>query len=168
MIKLFRKLIYEIRLLFACNVQWKLKKGYTVTVGRRVSICPCKYIQLGNNVFIGDDVLIRTSESGQSPITIGNFVMIAARVMIIGGNHALGRTDVPIMSQGEGKQGPIIVEDDVWIGAGSIIISGTTIGKGSVIGAGSVVVGPIPEYSIAVGNPCRVVKNRLKTINEKS
>ena len=62
--------------------------------------------------------------------------------------------------QGEGKQGAIIIEDDVWIGAGSIILTGVTISKGSVIGAGSVVAKSIPEYSIAVGNPAKVIHRR--------
>ena len=51
---------------------------------------------------------------------------------------------------------PIVVEDNAWIGGGSIILAGVTIGKGSVIGAGSVVTKSIPENSLAVGNPCKV------------
>ena len=54
---------------------------------------------------------------------------------------------------------PVLIEDGVWIGGGSTILPGVTIGKNSVIGAGSVVVKHIPANSIAVGNPCRVIKN---------
>lgn len=54
---------------------------------------------------------------------------------------------------------PVLIEDGVWIGGGSTILPGVTIGKNSVIGAGSVVVKDIPANSIAVGNPCRVIKN---------
>ena len=53
---------------------------------------------------------------------------------------------------------PITIEDDVWIGGGAIILPGVTIGKGSVIGTGSVVTKSIPPYSVAAGNPCRVIK----------
>ena len=53
------------------------------------------------------------------------------------------------------------IEDDVWVGAGAIILRGVVIGRGSVIGAGSVVTRSVPEYSIAVGNPARVVKARF-------
>lgn len=54
---------------------------------------------------------------------------------------------------------PVLIEDGVWIGGGSTIPPGVTIGKNSVIGAGGVVVKHIPANSIAVGNPCRVIKN---------
>lgn len=54
---------------------------------------------------------------------------------------------------------PVLIEDGVWIGSGSTILPGVTVGQNSVIGAGSVVVKDIPANSIAVGNPCRVIKN---------
>ena len=57
---------------------------------------------------------------------------------------------------------PVIIEDDVWIGARVIILPGVTIGTGSVIGAGAVISKSIPPYSVAVGNPARIVKNRLE------
>ena len=53
---------------------------------------------------------------------------------------------------------PITVEDEVWIGGGSIVLAGVTIGRGSVIGAGSVVTKSIPAHCVAVGNPCKVIK----------
>ena len=53
---------------------------------------------------------------------------------------------------------PITLEDDVWIGANTVVCGGVTIGRGSVIGAGSVVTKDIPENVIAVGNPCRVIR----------
>ena len=53
---------------------------------------------------------------------------------------------------------PVVIEDNCWIGGGVIILPGVTIGKGSVIGAGSVVTKNIPENSVAVGNPCRVIR----------
>ena len=56
----------------------------------------------------------------------------------------------------------IVIEDNVWIGRGAAILSGAHIGKGSVIGAGAVVKGNIPEYSIVIGNPAKVVSNRKK------
>ena len=56
---------------------------------------------------------------------------------------------------------PIVIEDDVWIGRRVIILPGVTIGRGSVIGAGAVVAKDIPPYSVAVGNPCKVVRNRI-------
>jgi acetyltransferase-like isoleucine patch superfamily enzyme len=54
----------------------------------------------------------------------------------------------------------VVIEDDVWLGYNVIVLPGVTIGKGSVIGAGSVVSKDIPPYSIAIGNPARVIKKR--------
>lgn len=53
---------------------------------------------------------------------------------------------------------PIVVEDDVWIGGGAIVLPGVRIGRGTTIGAGSVVTRDVPAGVLAVGNPCRVVK----------
>ena len=58
---------------------------------------------------------------------------------------------------------PITVEDNAWIGGGSIILAGVTIGKGSVIGAGSVVTKSIPENCLAAGNPCKVIRQINQT-----
>ena len=155
-----RVLIYW-RLLRSCDQYSKLKKGKFINLGPNCEFHPCKYITMGD-VSINRDVRITTSSSGKSPIKIGNNVSIAPRVMIIGGNHNFTRTDVPTMLQGEGKQGAIIIEYNVWIGAASIILTGVTIGTGSIIGAGSIVTKSIPKYSIVAGNPARVIKNRLE------
>ena len=61
------------------------------------------------------------------------------------------------------SKGPIIVEDDVWIGRGSTILSGVTVGKGAVIGAESVVVHDVPPYAIVAGNPARFIRYRFDT-----
>lgn len=129
-------------------------------ISKNVTISPLGEIDFKDNIYLSTNISITTNNTGQSKIKIGNYVMIAHNVMIIGGNHDISKTDIPMMLQGEGKQGHIIIEDDVWIGAGSIILSGVIIGKGSVIGAGSVVTKDVPKYSIAVGNPARVIKGR--------
>lgn len=121
---------------------------------------PTKCITMGDNVFIGRNCSITTSHSGRSPIVFGNNIMLAERVQVIGGNHAFDRIDIPINQQGEGKQGTIIIEDDVWIGASAIILTGITIGKGSIIAAGSVVTKDVKPYSIVGGNPARFIKSR--------
>jgi maltose O-acetyltransferase len=62
--------------------------------------------------------------------------------------------------QGETEVLPVIIEDDVWLGARVLLLPGARVGSGSVIGAGAVVSGEIPPMSVAVGNPARVVKRR--------
>jgi len=133
---------------------------HNLHIGKNVIITPINQITFADNIYISNNCWITTSDTNDSKINIGNYVMIAHNVMIIGGNHNIERIDIPMMLQGVGKQGTITIEDDVWIGAGAIILTGVTIGTGSVVGAGSVVTKDIPPYSISVGNPAKVVKNR--------
>jgi maltose O-acetyltransferase len=135
-------------------------KHNNLHISKNVTISVLNQVEFSDDIYISNNCWIITPDNNQSKITIGNYVMIAQNVMIIGGNHSTLRTDIPMMLQGEGKQGSIVIEDDVWIGAGAIILTGVKIGQGSVIGAGSVVTKDIPEYSIAVGNPAKVVKSR--------
>jgi maltose O-acetyltransferase len=93
---------------------------------------------------------------GVSIVSIGADVDIAPRVTIVTGSH---NTDmIGKRSAGKGYSENIIIEDGVWIGAGTTILGGITIGKKAIIGAGSVVSRSIPPAVIAVGNPCRPIK----------
>lgn len=131
-----------------------------------------KNISMGENFLCGTHVEINFCDS--NGLYIGNHVAIAKGSYIRSGNHKTDRLDLPVMFQGhesavipyQGKNYSIVIEDDVWIGAHVILLSGTKIGKGSVIAAGSVVSTEIPPYSIVVGNPARVARSRLKKIHE--
>ena len=98
-------------------------------------------------------------------IIIGNNVMIAPDVKIYTATHSVHLAErmpertCPGASICDTIARPVLIEDGVWIGGGSTILPGVTVGQNSVIGAGSVVVKDIPANSIAVGNPCRVIKN---------
>ncbi|MYM70403.1 glycosyltransferase [Pseudoduganella sp. FT55W] len=102
-------------------------------------------------------------------LTIGSFCSIAGSVkFMLGGNHPYkGFSSFPFLVHYFGVQlesvtkGPIVLEDDVWIGYDTLVLSGVTIGRGAVIAAGSVVTRDIPPYSIAGGNPARVIKQRF-------
>jgi acetyltransferase-like isoleucine patch superfamily enzyme len=99
-------------------------------------------------------------------ITIGNRVLIASNVQIYTAAHPVelnerltpGWTDDSKKYFCQTFALPVTIEDDCWIGGGVIIVPGITIGKGAVIGAGSVVTKNIPENSLAVGNPCKVIR----------
>ena len=85
--------------------------------------------------------------------------MLGPAVRVFSENHVFARTDVTIKEQGV-ERGVTVIEDDCWIGAGSIILSGVTIGSGSVIAGGSVVTRDVPPRSVAGGNPAKVLKSR--------
>lgn len=110
---------------------------------------------IGNNVFIGEKAHI------SAHINIGNNVMFGPRPIIVGGNHlfAIKNKSVRFLQPANRENVKLItIEDEVWLGAGIIILGGVTIGMGAVIGAGSVVTKSIPPYTVAVGNPCKVKK----------
>lgn len=105
-----------------------------------------------------------------SYIEIGNFCSIARHVSFHGFAHDPGRITTYYMGrnvlglpieQETVTRGPIVIGHDVWIGAGSHVLSGVTIGTGAVIGAGSVVTRDVPPYAVAVGAPARVVRYRF-------
>lgn len=116
-------------------------------------------LKLGEEVQINDNVHIAAGQL----VEIGNRVLIASRVFISDINHGNFREgEMFDLSVSPEKQtlffDPVRIEDNVWIGESVCILPGVTIGKHSVVGALSCVTKSIPPYSIAVGNPARVVK----------
>jgi len=89
-------------------------------------------------------------------ITIGNNVFLGPNVQIYAAYHPVVAAE---RIKGPELASPVIIEDNVWIGGGSIICAGVTIGENTTIGAGSVVVKDIPANVVAVGNPCRTIKH---------
>ena len=98
-------------------------------------------------------------------VTIGDNVAIADKVYISDNLHGTDDLDVPMANQPIIFKDDVIIGDDCWIGE-NVTIIGAKIGKGSIISAGSVVSGNIPDYSIVMGNPARVISNRLKKANK--
>lgn len=112
-------------------------------------------LTVGNNSNFGDYNFIGVRGS----VEIGNDVLFGPRVSIHAENHIFEKLDIPIRKQGTTRKG-VKIEDDCWIGSGSIIVDGVTIGKGSVIAAGSVVTKDVSPYSVAAGVPARIIKQR--------
>ena len=81
-------------------------------------------------------------------------------ILIYTTNHEFSRTDIPICRQGNENPKPVVIEDDVWIGARVMIMPGVIVRRGCVVGAGTVLTKSFPENSIIAGNPGRVVKKR--------
>ena len=136
-------------------------------IGDNVSIDTPFHCNLGINISIGSNVIIGVNCTfiDDSPILIGDNVLIAPNVQIYTASHPSAASE-RLIEDWEGKNStffrtfakPVVVEDNVWIGGGVIILPGVTIGKNSVIGAGSVVTRSVPGNSLAFGNPCKVVK----------
>lgn len=114
-------------------------------------------IIIGENCYINPN---STLYSGNG-ITLKNYVLIGPGTVIAPTNHAFQRRDEYIRHQGfVPSRGGVFIEEDVWIGASSVILDGTRIERGAVIAAGSVVRGNIPAYTIWGGVPAKYIKDR--------
>ena len=137
----------------------------TITIGKYTNIHPTTIIRYGENIKIGSHCLINHNnllQPGKGPngtITIGNYVHTGMNVMFMAFNHGFYTKEIPTKEQ-DYLDAPIVVEDDVWIGAGSIILAGVTIGKGAIIAAGAVVNKDVPQYAIVGGVPAKILKRR--------
>ena len=144
------------------NVVFDTMYGGSITIGKKCELLNgvllMTYggtIEIGNNCSINPYSIIY----GHGNLKIGNNVLIAAHTVIIPANHIFSDPSNSINSQGLTKLG-IVIEDDVWIGAGCKILDGVTIGRGSVIAAGAVVNKDVASYTIVGGVPAKFIKKR--------
>ena len=110
-----------------------------------------KNLHFGNCVYANFNFTV--VDDGE--IFVGDKVMFGPNVTIATANHPI---DPSLREEAKQYNKPVHIGENVWVGAGTVIVPGVTIGKNSVIGAGSVIVKDIPENVVAVGNPCRVLR----------
>lgn len=119
---------------------------------QRVTLLPgCKVI-CPENVRFGTDVLISHQAwiQGGGGVTVGSRVMMGPRVMLLTANHDLVTRET--------VAAPVVIEDDVWLGAGATVLPGVTVGRGSVVAAGAVVARDVPAGMLVGGVPAKVIK----------
>jgi acetyltransferase-like isoleucine patch superfamily enzyme len=130
----------------------------TFSIGKKSTIEDFSTVNNGvGAVEVGDYSLIGLGNVIIGPIKIGNNVIMAQNIVASGLNHNYADISKPIQEQGV-SVGAIVIEDDCWIGANVVITAGVSIGRHTVVAAGAVVTKDIPSYSVAVGNPARVIK----------
>lgn len=153
------------------------KKKYKYSIHKTAQLEKKELIIIKRRAEIKDFVIIRTYTDevrigeytqinpftviyGGSGVYIGDNVMIAPHCMIAGGNHDFKQIEKPMRHAGNLSKGPIIIEDNVWIGANCTITDGVTIGKDAVVAANSVVTKDVQAYDIVGGVPAKVIGNR--------
>ncbi|MBL7858082.1 MAG: hypothetical protein JNM57_10380 [Cyclobacteriaceae bacterium] len=139
------------------------KYGGSISIGENTEILEGVLIQTyGGKITIGANCSINpyTIIYGHGNTTIGENVLIAGGCMIIPSNHSFSNPTISIREQPSVSKG-ITIERNVWIGHGSSVLDGVTIGQGSVVAAGSVVNKTIPAHSVVAGVPAQVIKKRI-------
>jgi acetyltransferase-like isoleucine patch superfamily enzyme len=133
--------------------------GKGVFVGRN-TILSCK----NGDIVIDDaaNIGFNCEVFSASRVRVGKSVLMAAYTYLVGGDHLYDRVDIPVLEQGRTARG-IEVADNVWLGTHVVVTDGSHIGRDAIIGAGAVVVGDIPEFSIAAGMPAKVMRDRRHT-----
>lgn len=118
---------------------------------------------LGKGISVGDRTSIGHSNfiHGGGGVKIGSDCLLGPHVQIFSENHNYESPARPIRLQGE-RRSPVVIGDDVWIGAGSIVLSGVTIGDGAVVAAGAVVTRDIPPMAVVGGVPARPISSRFE------
>jgi len=119
---------------------------------------PDAILKIGKNTQVGPFSVFFVAHQG---ITIGNDVMIAPHCVFASGNHEYRNLEIPMIRSGDFSNGPIIIEDDVWIGANCTISDNVKIGKGAIIAANSLVNKDVAPYDIVGGVPAKIISSRI-------
>lgn len=114
---------------------------------------PQSGIKIGSDSLIGEYSVIR----GQGGVQIGDRVYTSPFTQIIAVNHVFDDPNRPFVDQGITAEG-IVIEDDVWLGAGAVITDGVRVGKGAVVAAGAVVTKDVPPHTVVGGVPAKLIK----------
>src|SRR5215813_9676963 len=148
MLRLFSRVQREAAELEASRLLERcLSRGDEVRLRMPVVIYHPEQLRLGSRIDIGEFTHIRASGG----VTIGNQVLIASHVVITSRAHPI---EVPRF--GVTEDAPVVIEDDVWIGAGAIVLPGVTVGRGSIVAAGAVVTRSVAPGTIVTGVPAVV------------
>jgi chloramphenicol O-acetyltransferase type B len=167
LLSIILELLKKIRRVYLTNIHWtNYKIGKNFHAGRGVLLWAKHNITIGANFYIGKYSIIECDAE------IGNNVIFANNVSLIGRyDHNYQQVGVPIRLAEQirdknyswkGLKEKIVFEDDVWVGLGTIILSGVHISQGSIISAGSVVTKDVEPFSIYAGVPAKKIKNRFE------
>jgi len=132
-------------------------------LSKTVFAASCPYVSKKNKVVVlGDSVYIGRHCHFGADVVIGNYVLIASNVSFVGGDHRIDIVGTPIFDSGRDELGTVLINDDVWIGHGAIILHNVTLGLGCVVAAGAVVTESVPACAIVGGVPAVILGYRFE------
>jgi chloramphenicol O-acetyltransferase type B len=162
-----------LRHFYLVRIRW-----HNYSFGRNAYIGRCVYMWARHSITVGDNFYIGKYSQIECDAIIGNDVMFANFVALVGKyDHNYSELGISMRQASrirdkddhwKGLDEKVVIEDDVWVGHGSVILSGSIIGRGSIIAAGSVVTGDVEPYSIYGGNPAKKIKERFSSEEEKA
>ena len=146
----------------ACCLDAKGQDNTGITIGNGVFVGRNTILSCKNGDIVIDDranIGFNCEVFSASRVHLGKDILMAAYTYLVGGDHLYDRTDIPVLQQGRTARG-ITIGDAAWLGAHVVVTDGSVVGRDAIIGAGAVVVGEIPEFSIATGIPAKVTRDR--------
>ncbi|MGE5141824.1 MAG: acyltransferase [Acidobacteriota bacterium] len=114
----------------------------------------CGY-EIGRDVYIADELIIAEELEDRGNLTLGDRVSIAPRVTLVLSSHPNNSRIRPVAPV---QRAPVVIEADVWLGAGVVVLPGVRIGRGAIVGANSVVTRDVPPLHVVAGQPARTVR----------
>lgn len=143
-----------------------LRKKLILNSSKNIILYENGWIEFPERLHISDNVSINRNFfiNARGHVEIGENSLIGPYVTIYSTNHNYSSVDIAIREQGQNEK-KVCIGKDVWIGAKSIILPGVIIGDGAIIGAGSIVTKNVEAYSIVGGNPAKLIKYRINSMN---
>lgn len=152
-----KALLKRLRMFLLLTFKHRLRDcGRGTYIGPRVIVRP-NTTRIGGYTFVGPQCWLAVDD-----LEIGNFVMLAGKVAVVGGDHRFDIVGTPSIWAGRDVARPVRIEDDAWIGHAAILLHGVRVGEGAVIAAGALVTKDVPAYSIVAGVPARVLRMRFE------
>ena len=139
-------------------------RGYRFkSVGKCFTVSDTTSVFKKYSVSVADYVFIGAKAHFYANVQIGHFTMIASGVAIIGGDHRFDMVGLPVRFTGRDRKEKLltIIEDDVWVGHGTIIMAGVKIGRGAIVATGSVVTKDVLPYTVVGGVPAKLIRYRF-------
>lgn len=155
------KLLLKQMLVFARCLKGRLN-GAKIRLSKNIYIASGAYFSRGREIGIGSNTYIGRNVCLSCHVEIGSHVLVASNVAFVGGDHQFDNIEGYIMNSGRDLIKKIIVEDDVWIGHGAIIMHGVHLAAGCIVGAGAVVTKNVGVDEIVAGNPAKYIRHRKR------